>query len=574
MEKQWQTINPDPETVRSLSRQVQCSPLIARLLAIRGIQSKIQATRFLIPSLSDLTPPMELAGMDDAVQRIHRALARGEKILVFGDYDADGITATAALVGFLRHCGGRVSYYIPHRIADGYGLGTDFINNRAVPAGIGLIITADCGSGSSDAVSLARQAGIHTIVTDHHPVAKIPIDAVAVINPTRPECRARLAHLAGVGVAFYLIIALRSHLRDTGFWKNRREPNLKHLCDLVAVGTIADVAPLIAENRALATAGLRQINLGTRPGIAALLGRSGSPDAPMDAEAIAFRLAPRLNAAGRLVHARMACELLLTHNRQKADHLAKTLCRLNNRRQAMEKELLETILQRLPRPSGQRAQPVLVVDGNGWHEGILGIVASRLVRQFRRPAVVISTRNGMGKGSARSVDGIDLSAVLARCADLLDRFGGHPLAAGLSLPTANIAAFRNRLETVVGEMGADLPPEPTLLIDAHVPLEAITPELMNSLGRLEPFGQGNPYPLFMDTGVQVHASRTVGDRHCQMVLESGSGNGGRHPAIQFNVVGLPLGVDRLKKIAYRPQWNYWNGRKSLQLIVEAIDPGS
>ena len=574
MKKQWQTINPDPEMVRSLSRQVQCSPLIARLLANRGIQSKIQANRFLHPSLSDLTPPMELAGIDDAIQRIHKALEDDEKILVFGDYDADGITATAALVGFLRHCGARASYYIPHRIADGYGLGTDFINNRAIPAGVGLIITADCGSGSSDAVSLARQAGIHTIVTDHHPVARIPGDAVAVINPTRPECRANLAHLAGVGVAFYLIIALRAHLRKTGFWKNRREPNLKHLCDLVAVGTIADVAPLIGENRVLATAGLRQINQAARPGIAALMRMSGSPDTPTDAEAIAFRLAPRLNAAGRLVHARMACELLLTDNIQKANSLAKALCRLNNRRQSMEQGLLETILERLPREPGQMAQPALVMDGNRWHEGILGIVASRLVRRYNRPAVVISTRNGMGKGSARSIDGIDLSAVLEGCANLLDRFGGHPLAAGLSLPTANIPAFRSRLETIVGQMTANLGVEPTLSIDANVPLEMITPELMNSLDRLEPFGQGNPHPLFMATGVRVHASKTVGDRHRQMVLESGSGNGGRHPAIQFNVTDGPLGVDQLNKIAYRPQWNYWNGRKNLQLIVEATDPKS
>jgi single-stranded-DNA-specific exonuclease len=214
------------------------------------------------------------------------------------------------------------------------------------------------------------------------------------------------------------------------------------------------------------------------------------------------------------------------------------------------------------------------MDGNRWHEGILGIVASRLVRQFNRPAVVISTRNGMGKGSARSIDGIDLSAVLKRCVDLLDRFGGHPLAAGLSLPSANIAAFRSRLETVVGQMTADLDAEPTLSIDAHVPLDTITPELMNSLDRLEPFGQGNPYPLFMDTGVRVHASKTVGDRHCQMVLESKSGKGGKHPAIQFNVAGVPPGVDRFTKIAYRPQWNYWNGRKRLQLIVEDVDPGS
>ena len=575
MEKQWQLLNPDPETIRTLSRQIQCSPLIARLLAIRGIRSKVQATRFLHPSLSSLTPPLELAGMDDAVQRIQRALVNDEKILVFGDYDADGITATASLTAFLRRCGARVSYYIPHRIVEGYGLSTDFIKNRAIPAGIDLIITADCGSDSSDAVSLARQAGIHTIVTDHHPVARLPGEAIAVINPTQPECQAGLAHLAGVGVAFYLIIALRAHLRKTGIWKYRPEPNLKHLCDLVAVGTIADVAPLIDENRVMITAGLQQINQRARPGIAALVRMSGSPEAPTDAETIAFKLAPRLNAAGRLVHARMACELLLTDNKQKADHLAKALCRLNNRRQSMEHDLLELIQDRLMRPPDQMMdRPVLVMDGKHWHEGILGIVASRLTRQFNRPAVVISTRNGIGKGSARSIAGIDLSAALKQCADLLDRFGGHPLAAGLSLHTSNIAAFRSRLESVVDQMDAHREVQPTLSIDALVPLDHITPELMDNLERLEPFGQGNPYPLFMDTGVRVHDSKTVGDRHRQMVLESGSGDGEKYPAIQFNITCEPIGMDRIKKIAYRPQWNYWNGRKSLQLLIEETDPGS
>ena len=572
MKKQWQVINPDPETVRALSRQVDCSPLIARLLVIRGIQNQAQANRFLDPSLSGLTPPLELAGMSQAVHRIHLALANDEKILVFGDYDADGITATTALIAFLRHCGARVAYYIPHRIADGYGLSPNFISNRAVPAGIGLIITADCGSGSSEAVAAARRAGIHTIVTDHHPITRFPSDAIAVINPTRAECHADLAHLAGVGVAFYLIIALRAHLREAGFWKNRREPNLKHLCDLVAVGTIADVAPLIGENRILTTTGLLQINQATRPGIAALMRMSGSPGTPTDAQAIAFRLAPRLNAAGRLAHARMSCELLLTDSRQKAAHLAKALCRLNHRRQAMEKELLALILERLGRPPVQMDRPVLVMDGNRWHEGILGIVAARLTRQFNRPAVVISTRDGVGKGSARSIDGIDLSAALDRCADLLDQFGGHPLAAGLSLPTANIAAFRSRLESVVGQIAADRDDEPALSIDAHLPLDDITPALMNHLDRLEPFGQGNPYPLFMDTNVRVHSSRTVGDRHRRMVLESGPGMGIKHPAIQFNVTGVSAGMDRFEKIAYRPQWNYWNGRKNLQLLVEATDP--
>jgi single-stranded-DNA-specific exonuclease len=573
MKKQWQLLRPDQETVRALSRQMDCSPLVARLMVIRGIGTRDQATRFLNPSLGALTPPSEMAGMDEAVRRIHRALTTGQKILVFGDYDADGITATAVLVAFLRHCGAAVGYYIPHRIADGYGLGIDFINRRALTAGIDLIITADCGSGSAEAITLARKHGIETIVTDHHPVVQLPADAIAVVNPTRTDCPTNLAHLAGVGVAFYLVIALRAHLREAGFWNKRREPNLKQLCDLVALGTVADVVPLLGENRALTAAGLQQINQGIRPGIAALVRMSGSPDSPVDAETVAFRLAPRLNATGRLVHARMACELLLTRNREKADHLARTLCRLNSRRQSMEKELLETILNRLPSP-GVLKRPVMVVDGNRWHEGILGIVAARLVRRFNRPAVVISTRNGSGKGSGRSMDGIDLSAALAQCSELLDQFGGHPLAAGLTLPSGNIAAFRDRLETVVGRMMADQTVEPTLSIDARVPLNEVTPDLMDNLNRLGPFGQGNPYPLFMDTGVQVHTCKAVGGCHRRMVLGNGSGSGGTHPAIQFNVTDGPLQPGRFEKMAYRPQWNYWNGKKSLQLMVEETVPES
>lgn len=575
MEKQWNILNPDPQTVRTLSDQFACPPLLARLLAIRGIQTKIQANRFLNPSFGHLTPPLKMAGMEAAVERIDDALCTGEKILVFGDYDADGITATTVLVDFLRQCGANVGYHIPHRISDGYGMGVDFINIRAKPAHVSLIITVDCGSSSHEAITLAQKTGIHTIVTDHHPVTRVPEDAIAVVNPSRPDCPAMLSHLAGVGVAFYLVIALRAHLRKNGFWKKRREPNLKQLCDLVALGTVADVAPLIRENRALTAAGIDQINRGTRPGITALMEMSTSARQPADAETIAFRLAPRLNAAGRLVHARMACELLLTEQKQKANRLASALCRLNSRRQSMENELLNSILERLARNPDRLERSVLVVDGNRWHEGILGIVAARLTRQFNRPAVVIGTRNGMGKGSGRSIMGIDLSVALNQCADLLERYGGHPLAAGLSLRAANLDAFRSRLETTVDRMMTDACQKPQLNIDAHVPLDDISPQLMENLDRLGPFGQENPYPLFMDTEVRVHTSKTVGERHRQMVLQSASDSGGTYPAIQFNATTDPQTmVDRFVKIAYRPQWNYWKGKKKLQLLIEATDPES
>lgn len=569
MEKQWQILDPDPDTVKTLADRLRCDPLLARLLVIRGVRSTSQASRFLYPSFGHLTAPWALADMEAAVRRIGHAISHGEKIMVFGDYDADGITATALLVSFLRRCDAHVGYHIPHRMTDGYGMGVDFIHKRAQPAAIDLIITADCGSSSGEAVSHAHALGIDTIITDHHPATQLPQDAVAVVNPTRADCPSGLSYLAGVGVAYYLIIALRAHLRENGFWKTRREPNLKRLCDLVAIGTVADVAPLVGENRILTTAGLDQMNRGGRPGIAALLKLSDASNQPVDAEAIAFRLAPRINAAGRLVHARMACELLLTDNKTKAAHLAATLSRLNNRRQFMEADLLESILGRISRSTTPMKRSVLVVHGNHWHEGILGIVAARLTRRFNCPAVVISTHNGIGKGSARSVDNIDLTAALGQCADLLDRFGGHPLAAGLLLPTANINGFRTRLQTVVDQMTGGEPHRPTLRIDAHVSLSQLGPSLMETLQRLGPFGQGNPAPLFMDTNLRVGSCKTVGKGHRQMILQSTTGEGESFPAIQFNAAGDSSAVPtRLEKIAYRPQWNYWNGRKRLQLLIE------
>jgi len=553
-----------------LGRETGCPPLTARLLALRGIRTRRQAKRFLHPLLRDLSSPLEMTGMAAAVDRIRRALAAREKILVFGDYDVDGITATAVMVSFLRQCGARVVYHIPYRMAEGYGLGTDFIRGRARSIGADLIITVDCGSSSHEAVRLGREMGIDTIVTDHHPVDRAPASAVAVINPSGPEGQSDLAHLAGVGVAFYLVVALRAHLRETGFWQTRPEPNLKQLCDLVALGTVADVAPLILDNRTLTATGLQQINAGLRHGIQALMRTSGTPRASADTETIAFKLAPRLNAAGRMAHARMACELLLTEDRRRANRLAAALGRFNSRRQAMESDLLQSILAGLERRPKLLDRPVLVVHGKGWHEGILGIVASRLTRQFHRPSVVLATDNGTAKGSARSVEGIDISAALNRCKDLLDRFGGHPLAAGLSLDADRLADFTARLETAVEATADPREAVPTLSIDAHLPIGDVTPGLMEGLEQLGPFGQGNPHPLFVDTAVRVKDCRTVGANHRKMVLQSGSGGNGTRPAIQFNVPGDLPAAGRFKKIAYRPQWNHWNGRKHLQIVIEDV----
>ncbi len=568
MKKQWQILHPDQETVQALSEKIGCDPFFARLLVLRGMDNRERALDFLNPSFYALTAPLDMAGMERGIRRIHRALVKQEKILVFGDYDTDGITATAILVSFLKYCGARVSYYIPHRISDGYGLGKDFIKNRAIPAGIDLIITVDCGSSSQKAITYARQEGIDTIVTDHHPAIHFPTDAVAVINPKQHCCSSGLDHLAGVGVAFYLLIAMRAYLRTHRFWGEILEPNLKQYCDLVALGTIADVSPMIKENRVLTNAGLQQINKYARPGIAALMRMGMISNGPVDTETISFQLAPRLNAAGRLAHAKMACELLLSTDQDKANRIARALCRLNNKRKSMENELLETILARLPTTQEKQKRSVLVASGKHWHEGILGIVAARLTRQFNRPAVVISTRNGKGIGSGRSVEGIDLSVAFDQCADLLDRYGGHPLAAGLSLPSDQITKFIHRLTNVVDQMALSCNFEPKVPIDAKVPISNITPELMNALERIGPFGPGNPYPRFMDDAIVVHSCQRIGKRHWRMILSNRFDQGKKRSAIQFNSPNDQTENERIKAIVYRPQWNYWKRKKQLQLLVE------
>jgi single-stranded-DNA-specific exonuclease len=570
MKKQWQILDPDQNSIAQLSRQLGCGSMLARLLFLRGLTTIELARGYLQPSLVELTSPLKLADMKTAVKRIYRALATKEKIMVFGDYDADGVTATVILVSFLQNCGAQVRYAIPHRLTDGYGLSSAFIKNRAMRTDATLIITVDCGSGNDEAIAYAKKNGIDTIVTDHHPVDPVPKKAAAVINPSRKDCTAKLNHLAGVGVAFYLVIALRTYLRGKNFWKKNDEPNLIQYCDLVALGTVADISSIRLENRILTATGLRRINRAPRPGIASLMRKGKIPEGPVTAETIAFQLAPRLNAAGRLAHARIASELLLSESKKKANRLAKALCRLNSRRKDLENELLETILVRLESDPKNDVGPVLVVHGEGWHEGLLGIAAARLVRMFDHPAIVISTCNGKGKGSGRSIEGIDLSFALSQCADLLDRYGGHPLAAGLTLPSSKIEAFTDRLTRVVDHLHRSMDSQPTITIDARVPITDVTPALMNELERMEPFGQGNPPPRFFDPHVHVLSSNRIGINHRKFVLANRSGMGDRKEAIQFNVSEPSPSNGDLASIIYRPQWNYWKGNRRLQLLIEAF----
>ena len=569
MKKQWRILTPDPHAVNEISAGLACSPVVAAILVNRKIDSLDAAGRFMDPSLNHIRPPFAMAGMDVAVERLARAVAKKEKVLVFGDYDADGVTATAVLYEFFRQIGSDVSYYVPHRISEGYSLRPAHIQNHALPAGVKLIVTADCGSASYGAVETARRAGIDVIVSDHHKISSALPKALAVINPNRHDCDTGYEHLSGVGVAFSLVICLRKRLREMNFWADGDEPNLKTLCDLVAIGTVADIVPLIEENRIFTKAGLEVIASESRCGIKALAKESRIDIHAADAADIAFRLAPRINAAGRMDHAALAVELLVTGDPEKADRIARRLNTLNAGRQKAEQQIVAGIHRKLdaaPRLLGKHS---LVLDHSDWHEGIIGIAASRAVEQFFRPTVLISVKDGIGKGSARSIPGFDLYQGLSACAEDLEAFGGHAMAAGLTIKSSRIEIFRQHFESIVQATTRPDDFVPTIRIDSELNLNRISPGLIDEIEALQPFGSGNPEPLFMARGIQVLSPRIVGQKHRRFLLnQADNPSPGPFPAIQFNIdPSRPL-PEHVGKIAFRLRWNRWRGKRTPQLIVE------
>jgi len=573
MKKNRKIIQPDIEIVRHLSKTLKCDPVTATILVNRKIISPEKAFVFLNPSLNSIRSPFSIKDMDVAVNRIDTAITNHEKILIFGDYDVDGITATTILYDFFKYLGTDVSYYIPHRSKEGYGLQTSHIPNHALPEGINLIITVDCGSDSHDAVKAAHKAGIDVIITDHHKISEPLPPAVAVVNPKRRDCTSGFDNLAGVGLAFYLLICLRKHLRDKNFWRDRQEPNLKNICDLVALGTVADIVPLVDDNRILTKTGLEVINSNTRPGIKAILEVCGIKKQlsthSIGTEDIAFKLAPRLNAAGRIDHAKIAVELLTEKNFNTAKEIAVTLNKLNTFRQTCEKEILEEILLHLNENPHLLENKALVLSGQGWNEGVLGIVASRLANRYFRPVVLISIRDGAGKGSARSIPGFDLYEGFCACFDDLEKFGGHPMAAGLKIKAANIERFQRNFETIVEKMTAPDDFVPELLIDYELDFDHISDKLIDELESLQPFGPDNQEPLFAAGNIKVASSTLVGGNHRRMLLTQPHGKTQKSiNAIHFNIeTGKPL-EENFDQIIFRLRWNRWNGSKTAQIIIE------
>lgn len=574
MKKQWQILQPDIHTVDKLCMILKCHPAIASILVNRNIVSEEDVSNFLNPSLSRFKPPFSIKDMDAAVNRILTAIKQNEKILIFGDYDVDGITATTILFEFIRSAGADVSYYIPHRTNEGYGLQKNQISDYALSKKINLIITTDCGSGSHDAVKTAKSAGIDVIITDHHIISeKIP-QAVAVVNPKRHDCPSSFDDLAGVGVAFCLLICLRKKMREIHFWQNRTEPNLKSVCDLVALGTLADMVPLVAENRILTRTGLDIITSSNRPGLNALIEASGINKNNVDTDDIVFGLAPRLNSAGRMDHASMAVELLTTNNTETAEQIAQSLNHMNQRRRSIENGILSQIEGQLKKNPHLLQKKTLVLTHQDWHLGVLGIAAARIMQKYFRPVVLITTTAGIGKGSARSIPGVDLYKGLMACADDLENFGGHSMAAGIKIKTKKIAQFQTKFENAIDNMTKSDDFIPKISIDYELDFDDISDALIDEIESLKPFGSGNPEPLFMSRNVKVASSKIVGKNHRRMLLKQASENVGKtYNAIHFNIdPSIPL-KEHFDQIAFRLRWNLWNEKKTSQLIIVEVKPG-
>jgi single-stranded-DNA-specific exonuclease len=569
MEKKWQILKPDAEAVKKMSRHLPCHPITAAVLVNRNLTSARQATDFLTSSLDMIRPPFALKDMEVAVNRIYRAIAENENILIFGDYDVDGITATAVMLEFFRQTGAKVSCYIPHRIKEGYSLQPHHIRNHALPNRIQLIITADCGSGSHDAIVTARKSGIDVIVTDHHTVLEQIPPAAAVINPKRLDCFSGMEALSGAGVAFALIIALRKYLREQNFWQRMPEPNLKNLCDLVALGTIGDMVPLVEENRIFSKAGLERINSLVRPGIRALCEVAGISNRSANAEDVAFKLVPRLNAAGRMAHAKAALQLLITDDTTTARQLAASLNGFNSQRQELERSILDDILTDLRIHPERLENKTLVGWHPAWHQGVLGIVASRVIEAYHRPVVLVAVKGELAKGSARSIPGVDLFQALQACRHCLEDFGGHSMAAGLTIKAENLIEFQDAFDKAVRRMSQTANQTPLLAIDAEMRFDDLTDQLVDEIEGLGPFGSGNPEPVFMARNIKVLSSKVVGKNHRKMAIRQDAGTPDqRVSAICFNASNKILTETVFARLAFRLQWNRWNERKTIQLIIE------
>lgn len=557
--KKWNVAQYDKVSAAAVAAECGVNEFAALVLNARGIQTAEEVSAFLDirPQLSD---PWLLKDMDKAVERIRRAIEAEEKITVFGDYDADGVTATALLYSYLEMIGAHVSAYIPSRMTEGYGL-SDAVCRRIAEDGTRLIVTVDNGIGAIEEAKLLKSLGVDLVVTDHHRAGDVIPDCCAVVDPYRADDESPFKELAGVGVALKLAAAL-----EDGDY----ESLLDDYADIVAIGTVADIVPLMRENRLIVLSGLANMNRYPRCGIDALRRVAGNAEKELNSLGIAFTLAPRINAAGRMGSAQQALRLLLTEDPFEAERLAKEIDRANVERQETESAIFAQVEEYLDAHPEQRNDRVLVVDGKGWHAGVIGIVASRLVERYGRPSIVIShEEDGTAKGSGRSIEGFSLYDALTFAGDTLVQFGGHTLAAGFSVRPENIAVFRRKINEYAAMVGDVFP---SINIDCRLNPAHISVAILDALQDLEPFGAGNPAPLFGLFGMEIESIKGMGNnRHLRLML---SRNSAHITAVRFGVAPEDFPYQRGDRVdlAVRIDKNVYMGETRISIQIRDIRP--
>jgi len=558
---------PDPTDLERLCKVVpELEPSIWTLLWQRGIHSFEAVRDFMRPGLHQLHNPFLMKDMDKATHRLNAAIERGERVMVYGDYDVDGTTSVALVYSFLASKGVDCTYYIPDRFEEGYGFsmkGVEFAHEQRYS----LIITLDCGIKDAQRIEKANELGIDVIICDHHNVETLP-PAFAVLDPKRPDCAYPDKGLSGCGVGFKLLQGLCEV-------RGESTDELFRSLDLLAISIGADIVPLVGENRALASEGLRVLQTDRRPGIVRMLNLANVKKEILDISDVVFILAPRINAAGRIKSGRDAVRLLISQDPEEIEEMGKLLESNNLTRRGLDKSITESAIAQIEEDSFYKSAFSLVVKGEEWSKGVVGIVASRLVEAYFKPAIVLTTKGDQLAGSARSVPGLDLYEALGACEDLLTQFGGHTMAAGLSLPVANFTAFRKRFDQVVAEALCHTYPVPEVRVDMELDFSAIKERFFNQLKLFAPFGPQNMKPVFMSLGVvNAGGTRAVGGdlTHLKVHL--------RHPDHPHSLDGIAFGMakewaDPIREgrpvdILYTLAENEWNGRKTIQLEVQDI----
>lgn len=559
--KKWLTATPDLETARSLSTACGFSPLAAAVLCARGVDTKEKAETFLATDLEHLYDPMLLKDMDLAVQAIKDAIQKKEKIIVFGDYDVDGITSTCVLLRYLRSKGANADYYIPNRLSEGYGLSYSAMDTL-YKQGVRTIVTVDSGVTALEEIEHATKLGMRVIVTDHHECREqLPV-ATAVVNPRRSDCDYPFDELAGVGVAFKLICAMEG--------LENLPKIIENYSDLVSLGTVADVMPIIGENRIIVAHGLKCMENTKNLGLEMLLRESGQKNKRLTAATISFVLAPRINAAGRMGNTEQAVELFLTDNPVRAQELAALLCEQNKQRQTAENDILEQALVSLRKNYNPLEDKIIVLDGEGWHHGVIGIVSSRLCDRYACPVILIAVDEGIGKGSGRSMSGFNLFEALTNSEQLLDKYGGHELAAGLTIKQENIEQFKKEIKQYANE---HINPDdllPVVNIDCEITPDYITEAAVDSLTRLEPFGMKNTQPIFSMYDMYVEEITPISsDKHVRLTLMK---DGVTYTAMLFGTGagGCGFAQGNFVDVAFNLEINEFRCHRTVQMILKDV----